>query len=249
MQHRHTTASTGRREEHPPPSYCKRLQESWCQTSGSSYSQCPGGVLDNCVIWICQAASSSSQGLLMMFPYIQYSLHLYRETALSTQRLDSLLVGSMRFSRGCFPAAIVWWCMGRCLGSVHLSHCALFSCVMWRRELGQIFTLDVSCYNASVKGEDVHGNKFGAGCRIVMDFDPATRMEIMCIENAIHLFIIFEAKVFLSFLFSDPHFISFIIQIVQQRLYHSHWHMNCSCSLFYSKLIRLNKPCIKVDKS
>ncbi len=88
-------------QTHHSNDYFKRLWESWCQISGSSYSQFPGGILDNCVIWICQAASSTSQGLLMMSPYIQYSLHLYRETALSTQCLDSLLVGSMRFSRGC----------------------------------------------------------------------------------------------------------------------------------------------------
>lgn len=156
---------TDGRKEHLPHYDFKRLWESWCQISGSSYSQYPGGVLDNCVIWICQAASPTSQGLLMMFPYIQYSSHLYGETALSTHCLDSLLVGSMRFSGGRFPAAIVWWCMGCCLGSVHLSHYALFSRVMWRRELGQISTVDVWCYNGGVK-EWARGTISGpgAGC-------------------------------------------------------------------------------------
>lgn len=96
---------TDGRKEHLPHYYFKRLWESWCQNTGSSYSQCPGGVLVNCVIWICQAAPSTSQGLLMMFPYIQYSLHLYRETALSTQCLDSLLVGSMWFSGRLFSSS------------------------------------------------------------------------------------------------------------------------------------------------
>lgn len=111
----------------------------------------PRWVLVNCVIWICQAAPSTSQGLLMMLPYIQYSLHLYRETALSTQCLDSLLVGSMCFSGGWFPAAIVWWCMGRCLGFGHLSHCVLFSLMMWLCELCQVFNTGVWCYNGSVE--------------------------------------------------------------------------------------------------
>lgn len=165
MQWWFNTATREKRREHLLHYYCKRLWESWCQIFGSSYSQCPGGVLVNCVIWICQAVLSTSQGLLIIFPYIQCSLHLYRETALSTQCLDSLLSGSMWFSRGCFPAAIVWWCMGCCLGLVHLSHYALFSRVMWWCELGQIFTVDVWCYNGSVKEECAHENtlRLGAG--------------------------------------------------------------------------------------
>ena len=80
------------------------------------------------------------------------------ERALCQHCLDSLLVGSMWFSGGCFPTAIVWWCMGR---RGHLSHCALFSLVMLVCELCQVFTVDIWCYNGDAKEECEHETALG----------------------------------------------------------------------------------------
>lgn len=90
------------------------------------------------------------------------------ERVLCQHCLDNLLIGSVWFSIGCFPTAIVWWCMGCCLGLGHLSHGALFSLMMWLCELCQAFIVDVWRYNGTVKKKRF-GYHFGVRYWIVID--------------------------------------------------------------------------------
>ena len=136
------------------------------------------------IVWYgFKGASFTVLRLLMMLPYILYTCI---ESLLCQHSLWA--VGSMWVSGGAFPAAIVRWCMGCCLGLVHLSHCALFSPVMQRCELSQIFSVDVWCYNGvsvhilgplldGKKHPSTEANKWGKGIfKILICLHPLNRL-------------------------------------------------------------------------
>lgn len=57
-------------------------------------------------------------------------------------------------------------------------HTMLYSAVIWQCGLGQICTVDVWCYNGSVKEEGAHATTLGPGARVVIDSHQAYKWKM-----------------------------------------------------------------------